>query len=286
MIPSELKATSSRGAPRAFFSCRVLIWQIPLEFITDHPLVASIARGFFAGFQRTSASPKISYKIDAKSLSLWRNQLKVRDWSADIDLFPAFEGLLYSDLIYEADGLILHSAALLFGGKSWLVVGASGAGKSTLAARMTLSGFLYLGDENSRVDSQLQAEGLPRPLKLDDEPVDYELTDVEDVGYRFRDAEGNDRKGQLWLWNASLRATGRWPLGGIIVISHGKEKLASSRRLSAAEAVAALWPEVRGYRFPDTALLQALVSKHPVFRLHTHSSDQARDALLRIVGNL
>ncbi|MCK5691131.1 hypothetical protein KAI87_17740, partial [Myxococcota bacterium] len=212
-------------AAGSFFSCRILIWQIPFELITDHPLVAGIARDFFAGFQRTSLSPKLVYRIEGRDLSLWRNGRRLRAWGDVLAVFPAFEGVLYSDLIYESDGLILHSAALLYGERAWLVSGESGAGKSTLAAQMTQAGFIYLGDEYSRVDINFGAEAMPRPLKLDEAPTTFKLSQAREVGYEFEHKDGSLQKSSMWLWDASLRATGRWPLGGIIMISHGKEKL-------------------------------------------------------------
>jgi hypothetical protein len=70
----------------------------------------------------------------------------------------------------------LHCACLVRDGRGLILGGASGAGKSTLAVQLALEKFAYLSDDwtyFSRSDSKLLAWGLPIPVKLLPDTVNY-----------------------------------------------------------------------------------------------------------------
>ncbi|MFZ0816443.1 MAG: hypothetical protein WAM78_13045 [Candidatus Sulfotelmatobacter sp.] len=70
----------------------------------------------------------------------------------------------------------LHCACVVKDGSGLLLAGKSGAGKSTSALSLSLSGFSYLSDDCtylSRISNGIRAWGLPTPVKLLPDSVNY-----------------------------------------------------------------------------------------------------------------
>lgn len=70
----------------------------------------------------------------------------------------------------------LHCACLVRDGQGLILAGAAGAGKSTLAVTLALNNFAFLSDEwtyFSRSGSEVQAWGLPTPVKLLPDAIKY-----------------------------------------------------------------------------------------------------------------
>jgi hypothetical protein len=70
----------------------------------------------------------------------------------------------------------VHCACVAKGGSGFLLGGESGAGKSTAALSLSLKGFSYLSDDCtylSRTGAEIRAWGLPTPVKLLPDAVNY-----------------------------------------------------------------------------------------------------------------
>jgi hypothetical protein len=80
----------------------------------------------------------------------------------------------------------VHCACVVKGGLGLLLGGESGAGKSTLALSLSRNGFSYLSDDCtylSRTGTGMRAWGLPTPMKLLPDAVNYfpELVSLDPV---------------------------------------------------------------------------------------------------------
>ena len=117
---------------------------------------------------------------------------------ADLMLFkpypPHFElcvhlAVVFHKLLFLLDRVVLHAAAVRFGGRVSLVLGDRGAGKSTIALRLARAGGTVLGedhlilkrcgtgftvsgcDERSRLDAKTERHFFAEPLPV--EPADF-----------------------------------------------------------------------------------------------------------------
>jgi hypothetical protein len=157
---------------------------------------------------------------------------------------PSLGDLLFyleKDLVVElqkqrADLLFLHSAAVEYLGKAYLLAAESGGGKSTTAFALLHHGFRYLSDELSPVDpAAMEVHGYPHALCVKQAPpMPYALPQ-----------EAVRLSNRIYIPTPVLpggAVSGSAPLGGVFLVNYSPElRVPQLRRLSGAEAGARLY---------------------------------------------
>lgn len=150
----------------------------------DHAVRLRVLRAAVDDFrtfdrQGWTATLDRSYEPGAVRLAGWRFMARL-DWRPELtatlwtplqdhaDLQGAFENLLRVLVAYrvlEADGVVVHSSAVVVGEGVFLFFGRSGAGKSTLAGHARAAGREILSDDLNALlpgsDETFQVERLP-----------------------------------------------------------------------------------------------------------------------------
>jgi hypothetical protein len=148
---------------------------------------------------------------------------------------------LEKDLVVElqkqrADLLFLHSAAVEYLGKAYLLAAESGGGKSTTTFALLHHGFGYLSDELSPVDpGAMEVHGYPHALCIKQAPPKPYVLPQEAVRLSNR----------TYIPTPVLPGStisGPAPLGGVFLLRYSPElSVPQLRRISAAEASARLY---------------------------------------------
>jgi hypothetical protein len=76
------------------------------------------------------------------------------------DVAVFLSGSVFGILLHQRNQIVLHSSAVLVGGKAVLFCGVSGAGKSTLAAALGERGYPLIADDQCAID--IGDDGVPR----------------------------------------------------------------------------------------------------------------------------
>lgn len=169
-------------------------------------------------------------------------------------------------LLVATGSTVLHASGVVIDGRAVLFAGPSGAGKSTLAARCAALGCLVLADDATvieRVGEQWNAQPSYPGLRLWRDSIDL----VGTAGEAIPLATGSP-KSRVGVANMADAAH---ELSSIVLIER-RPGTATGRRLTGAEAFAALWATVFAWptRLLDEELLDrvtALAGEVPVVQL-------------------
>jgi hypothetical protein len=209
--------------------------------------------------------PDLAYAVQGRgassSFSLVRQGEAVLEGTGPSDFLCLLEQDITVELQRRRPGLFfLHSAAIEWKGKAYLLPAESGAGKSTTAWALLHHGFGYLSDELSPIDlSAMEVFPYPHALCLKRPPLSaYPLPeDAIHLGRTIHIPEHS-------LPNAVI--TEPRPLGAVFLVGYCPDlKLAKLNAIGPAEAGARLYPTV----------LNALA--HP---------NQGLDAVVRLVEHV
>jgi hypothetical protein len=200
----------------------------------DEALYALVAANF-AAMAATCPSQLLRYNFTQceGGVALSRNDEPIADGlELDQALFELEEDLILALQRRRQDLLFLHSAAVEFGGKAFLLVAASGSGKSTTVWGLLHAGFGYLSDELGPVDlGSLRVWPYAHALCLKREPPRFRLpATTVNLGTR------------LYVPVASIPAPvvrDPMPLGGVFLIHYGSEESPPAIQPLSASAAAA-----------------------------------------------
>lgn len=198
----------------------------------------------------------------------------------------------HGELLYRLEGdvliqlqtlrpelLFLHAAVLESNGSAHLFVGESGAGKSTLCWGLVRGGLGYLSDELAPVDpSSWCVYPYPHAICLKrDPPKGFEIS--------TRDRFVTSRGAHVMIRGLTHRSTGAVPAGNVFVVEYSaSNNVPSMRRLSAAEAVARIYPGVLNALAHERAgmgVLSRLVGTRKCWHVQAAGLGATRDLVLQ-----
>lgn len=195
--------------------------------------------------------------------------------SEPLDVIAAFELDLYRTVLARQRGWVLHAGAAAIRDRAWVLAGPSGAGKSTLVLALVGRGAQYLSDEYVCIDGPSSVRGLARPIAFDPReparPAPAGMAAGESV---VRSPDGDLLRSQLFLPAAAAIRRAPLPLGGVVLLEHGGAGPYVAERLTAGQAVIALWPSTLSPGAPVLAVASESLPRG-AWHLRTRSVDEA-----------
>lgn len=244
---------------------------LAVELTSELPELAPQLTAVFRTYGDAARPPAVRYRLERGAWpQLVRDGAVVSRHDEVVDLVPALELELYTQVTARTPGLVLHAGAVVgASGRALIVAGPSGAGKSTLIRALLADGLRYLTEECVALAADARCAGLARALHVDDDaiavPPGFTCDD-----YVLRDA-GGLRRARLFhppaarVWRGDARAV------AVIAIGHAPDAPDTLTRLSPGAALAALWPCVFRHDAGALADAGAALAASPAYRLHTRT---------------
>lgn len=189
---------------------RFCVGHIVVDIESEHPDCSRDLAGIVSLYQKSTATPHISFSITAHDdhIHLFINGKHQWGGSDAGEVVAGFEVFLYThiveNLVPELESL--HAASIAIDDKACLFAGVSDAGKSSLCTKAVLSGCAYLSDEFSLISEQGTVTAFPRPLQWGKEEhpafsrIEMQASPLlKHATFQFPDTQGNIIKTLLWL---------------------------------------------------------------------------------------
>lgn len=162
---------------------------------------------------------------------------------------------LFNRLLIRFDGSFIHSSAVMYNHRVYLLSADSGVGKSTLAAR-----WCRLYPDNTRI--------------INDDKPSFRIIDGKCIVY-----------GTPFAGGTSVQTNKKGELGAIVFLERANED--KLERLTTAQAMPLLFQQTpRKLSAPETnrllELYGAVLENYPIYKLYCTDSDNAVDTVLDI----
>jgi hypothetical protein len=233
-----------------------------------------------------SNAPQLRYELTVNEWpELLRDGTRVGRYDEAVDLVPALERDLNTQVTARAAGVLVHACAIAGRDGSALVfAGRSGGGKSTLIRELLDRGFSYITEECVALDADGACRGLARPLHAD-EAATRAPRGFAVKPYTIRRADGEHQTRvfhpppeRIHRQDARVRA--------IVVIDHAPDAPGTLEPLAVAPMLLAVWPLV--FRADDAALrdLPIALAEIARYRLVTSTPASALEHALALAEEL
>jgi len=260
---------------------------IDVRVRVDDPSLLPDLRGLTASYPHAgSESFSLRFDIESEPPLLWCDEQLAARCASRLDLVPLFEWNLYRQLAQRsARGWLVHAAALASERGAVLLVGPSGCGKSTLSLALTTRGMSYITDDCTLVDDEGLVVGVRRPIGFDAGGLRQPIpTGFTSRSYTVRLPDGSVTHPQQ-IHPPRTKLCERAPLSVIVTLRHTPDEEPGWRRLSAGEALCALWPQTMRL---DQAALDGtieLIARYPAFAVTTRDIEGACVMLENLTGS-
>jgi hypothetical protein len=129
------------------------------------PLIERVAE--LSGVTHETCAAAEKWHVQAEAHRLVSTEFGEYSCETPSDLLATAANLVPALLLAQADGHVLHAAAIVKDGQAHLLLGPRRAGKSTLALEAWIAGFTVAGDDVVLVDPVSGTiEATPRPMKI------------------------------------------------------------------------------------------------------------------------
>ncbi len=251
-----------------------------VQVTTDHPELAKQLALLTRAYP-VAEQADVSYRLCDAPACILRNDESHREAQDARDLLPTLEMEWIDEAVRNVSNRwVLHAAAVVTGGRAWVLCGRSGAGKTTTTLGLLQAGATYLTDEVTALDPT-GVLGIPRLLRVTPVAPAPPLP-FSPVVFHVTDRQGRSANEEFFVPPASPIREKPVPLGAIICLRYDPAGDHRLNPLRAAEALPRLWSDTLHVAAQTLDVALAVLAQTSFYELV--SSDLA--AAVKALGSL